>query len=323
MTKYIGGRPMPSNRKPAFLAPFLLGALAATATLFLFQRASLSPAQPAEAANPLLDVNKAFRAAYAAARKDLLAGTGPVILVSGDELVLLRAEKRTEATVVPAIYHTLKTISHIPLAIYAMTAPVVDAPLDDVKRAGLQQYRQKLPAVAKCLTEYGLTETTLQRQQKLIAAAGAFLDAAIEKAKITKEERLAYVRLQTPLILENLKETARAQLDGLNRQVQTWKAEMTPAEWQSLRVVIEGSAMPRKGNLAVQYFSRLLAEPGEGVRIVYAESLFDETRALNLLGTNLLDSEIATAFFADPMRMHRDLLADAAAECLNEMKLGP
>jgi hypothetical protein len=199
----------------------------------------------------------------------------------------------------------------------------VDAPLDDVKRAGLQQYRQKLPAVAKCLTEYGLTETTLQRQQKLIAAAGAFLDAAIEKAKITKEERLAYVRLQTPLILENLKETARAQLDGLNRQVQTWKAEMTPAEWQSLRVVIEGSAMPRKGNLAVQYFSRLLAEPGEGVRIVYAESLFDETRALNLLGTNLLDSEIATAFFADPMRMHRDLLADAAAECLNEMKLGP
>jgi hypothetical protein len=312
---------MPSHRHPTY-RPFLLGMLVATAALFLLQKVPISLAQPAEAANPLLEVNKSFRAAYAAARKDVLARTGPVILVSGDDLVLLRDGKRTEAKVVPAIYHTLKTISHIPLAIYAMTAPVLDTPFDDAKRADLQRYREKLPTVAKCLAECGLTEPALQRQQKLVAAAGAFLDGAIEKGKITRHERLAYVRLQTPLILENVKDTARAQLDGLNRQVQTWKAEMTPAEWQSLRVVIEGSPMPRKGHLTVQYFSRLLAEPGEGLRIVYAESLFDETRALTLLGTELLDSEIATAFFADPMRMHRDLLADAATECLNEMKVG-
>jgi hypothetical protein len=300
-----------------------LGALVATAAFVFLQKASLSPAQPAEAANPLLEVNKAFRAAYAAARKDVLARTGPVILVSGDELVLLRDGKRTEAKVVPPIYHTLKTVSHIPLAIYAITAPAMDVPLDDARRAALRQYREKLPAAEKCLADCGLAEATSQRQQKLIAADGAFLDGLLEKGKVTKDQLLAYVRRQTPLILENVKEAARAQLEGLNRQVQAWKAEMTPAEWQSLRVVIEGSPMPRKGNLAVQYFSRLLAEPGEGLRIIYAESLFDETRALTLLGTNLLDSAIATAFFADPMRMHRDLLADAASECLNEMKVGP
>jgi len=296
--------------------------LVATAALILLQKASLSPAQTADA-DPLLDVNKVFRAAYAAARKDVLARTGPVIIVSGDELVLLRDGRRAEAKVVPAIYHTLKTVSHIPLAIYAMTAPVAEMPLDSVARAGLHHYREKLTAVEKCLAECGLSEATLRRQQKLVAEAGAYLGGVLEKGKIgKKDELLAYVRRQTPLILENVKETARAQLDGLNRQVQTWKAGMTPAEWQRLRVVIEGSAMPRKGHLAVQYFSRLLAEPGEGLRIIYAESLFDETRALNLLGTNLLDSEIATAFFADPMRMHRDPLADAAAERLNEMQLG-
>jgi len=95
--------------------------LVATAALILLQKASLSPAQTADA-DPLLDVNKVFRAAYAAARKDVLARTGPVIIVSGDELVLLRDGRRAEAKVVPAIYHTLKTVSHIPLAIYAMTA---------------------------------------------------------------------------------------------------------------------------------------------------------------------------------------------------------
>jgi hypothetical protein len=294
----------------------------ATAALIYLQKAPLSPAQPAESANPLLEVNKAFRAAYAAARKDVLARTGPVILISGDDLVLLRDGRRTEAKVVPAIYHTLKTISHIPLAIYAMTAPIADAPLDDAKRAVLRQYREKLPGVEKCLPECGLSDAALQTQQKLIAAAGAFLDSALEKGIISKDDLLAYVRRQTPLILENVKGSARAQLDGLNRQVQAWKGELAPAEWKALRVVIEGSPMPRKGNLAVQYFSRLLAEPGEGLRIIYAESLFDETRALNLLGTNLLDSEIASAFFADPKRMHRDLLDEAAAEYLNEMKVG-
>ena len=297
--------------------------LAATAPLFLLHKASLSPAQPAAPASPLLEVNKAFRAAYAAARKDLLAHTGPVILVSGDDLVLLRDGRRSEAKVVPAAYHTLKTVSHIPLTIYAMTSPVADAPLDDDKRADLRQYRDKLPGVAKCLADCGLADAALQRQQKLVAAGGAFLDGALENGKLTKDDLLGYVRRQTPLILENVKETARVQLDGLNRQVQAWKADMAPAEWQGLRVVVEGSPMPRKGNLAVQYFSRLLAETGEGLRIIYAESLFDESRALNLLGTNLLDSDIATAFFADPMRMHRDLLGDAASDCLNEMKLRP
>ncbi len=82
-----------------------------------------------------------------------------------------------------------------------------------------------------------------------------------------------------------------------------------------------GSQMPRKDNLAVQYFARLLGETGEGRRIIYAEAIFDEHRALNLLGTHLLDREIAASFFDDPLRMNRDLLGDAAAEYLRTLKI--
>jgi hypothetical protein len=84
-------------------------------------------------------------------------------------------------------------------------------------------------------------------------------------------------------------------------------------------VVVIGSALPRKDNVAVQYFARLLGVPGEGPRLVYAESLWDEARAVNLLGTHELDTAIGSAFFADPRRMHRDLLADAAAEHLKRL----
>jgi hypothetical protein len=77
-----------------------------------------------------------------------------------------------------------------------------------------------------------------------------------------------------------------------------------------------GPQLPRKDNLAVQYFARLLGEPGEGRRIVYAESLFDEPEALDLLATHLVDTQVGLDFFDDPMRMHRDLLGDAAREYL-------
>jgi hypothetical protein len=95
-----------------------------------------------------------------------------------------------------------------------------------------------------------------------------------------------------------------------------WKNELAPEEWETLTVVVMGTQLPRKSNLAVQYFARLLGEPSEGRRIIYAEALFDETRAIDLMATRLVDTQVGIDFFNDPMRMHRDLLADAAQNYL-------
>src|SRR5262249_52994477 len=122
-----------------------------------------------------------------------------------------------------------------------------------------------------------------------------------------------------PLLDANTDEAARAQIDGLHREMTRWKAKLSEAEWGKLVVVIQSSPMPRKKHLAVQYFSRLLGESGEGRRIIYAESLFDEQRALTLLGTHLLDAQIGSDFFGDPKRMHRDLLADATTAYLDQL----
>jgi hypothetical protein len=101
--------------------------------------------------------------------------------------------------------------------------------------------------------------------------------------------------------------------------MQAWKHRLTDADWRRLRVIVMGTQLPRRGNLAVQYFARLFGETGEGDRVVYAEAIFDEARALDLLGTRLLDTRIGTAFFDDPSRMHRDLLSDAARAYLDEL----
>ena len=45
-------------------------------------------------------------------------------------------------------------------------------------------------------------------------------------------------------------------------------------------------------------------------------TLWVEPQALDLLGTHLLDGSVGEAFFGDYMRMHRDLLGDAASQYL-------
>jgi hypothetical protein len=97
---------------------------------------------------------------------------------------------------------------------------------------------------------------------------------------------------------------------------------LADGEWERLTVIALGGQLPRRGNLAVQHFARLLGEPGEGRQGLYAEGLGGEQRALDLLGTRLVDEGLGATFFGDPARLHRDLLCDAAKEALDELFRG-
>jgi len=88
--------------------------------------ASAAPVQPPA----LTALNNAFRAAYADAKTRVLASSGPTLIVSGDNLTLLRYGRRFEANVGTAIYDPLKTIAHIPLAIDVILTPG-DGTIDD------------------------------------------------------------------------------------------------------------------------------------------------------------------------------------------------
>jgi hypothetical protein len=270
-------------------------------------------------ADPLVDLNQAFREAYARCRQRLVDRGGPVIVIEGDNLVLLHNGKRHEAKVVPDVYHTLKAVSHVPLAVYVMLLPLADLPLDRESVEALQAYRQRVAQAELSLKDRGLSEETLVRQKEIIRAALGFLDSTLDKKQVAADELCKFTRDLGSKLLANADDAARAQLDGLEGRVRAWRATLTEDEWKNLHVVIIGSAMPRQGNLATQYFAHLLGEKGEGRRIVYAESIFEEPRALNLLGTHLLDTRIGSAFFDDAERMHRDLLSDATREYLKRV----
>lgn len=272
---------------------------------------TVGPTQPAA----LTALNNAFRAAYADAKGRVLASSGPTLIVNGDTFTLLREGRRVEANTGTAIYDPVKTIAHIPLAIYVTLTPG-DGALDEDRLKTLAGLRELIPPARASLDAVKLPAATLARQKQIVTASLAFLDDVAERRKFARSSLLAFTRGMAPLVMQNVNEATRAQLDAIHAQVSVWRRELSPKEWSALHVVIIGPHMPRQDLVVTQYFLRLFHEPGEGRRVVYAESLWEEPKALDLLGTHLLDGSVGEAFFGDYLRMHRDLLGDAATQYL-------
>ena len=292
------------NRALATLA--LLGSAAAQTA-----PAPAGPAQP----RALTDLNNAFRAAYADAKARVLASRSPTLIVNGDNFALLRNGQRVEANVGTPIYDPVKTIAHIPLAIYVTLTPG-DGAIDDNRLNTLMGLRELIPPAEASLDTLKLPAATLGRQKGIVAASLAFLGDATAKRAFARSKLLEFTRRMAPLVMENVGDATRAQLDAVHAQVSAWRRNLSPQEWEQLQVLIIGPHMPREDLVVTQYFLSMLHEPAEGGRVVYAESLWEEPKALDLLGTHLLDGSIGDAFFGNYMRMHRDLLGDAAKEYL-------
>jgi hypothetical protein len=289
--------------------------LTAFATSQVAEPAAKSSAKAQDTPDPFITLNDASRIAYRLAKDAALARNGPVIFVEGDDLVLKKGAERSKVRFIPEIFHVMKAVSHVALAIDVTLAAHADEnPLGDEVLKDLREYRGLLPPVVERLATSGLAGEHRERQKMILAECAAFLDSVIERRAGSPSDRVAFARRMWPLVTTNAASAARGALDSLHRQVSLWKGQLAPEEWSRLTVVVMGTQAPRKGNLAVQYFARLLGEPGEGRRIIYAEALFDEQRALELLATRIVDTQVGIDFFNDPLRMHRDLLSDAAQD---------
>jgi hypothetical protein len=276
------------------------------------------PAKPAPQPESLTALNDAFRAAYADAKRRVLAAPGPLLIVNGDNLSLMRDGRRSEANVSAAIYDPVKTIAHIPLAIFVALSPGEGA-LDAERRTTLEGLRRLIPPAQGSLDRLRLSAPVLERQNRIVTASIAYLDEVIAAGQYKRAALEAFTRRMAPLLMANVADAARGQLDALHARMIAWRREIPQRDWDQLRVVIIGPHMPREDLVVTQYFCRLLHEPAEGRRVVYAESMWEEPKALDLFATHVLDGSVGEAFFGDFMRMHRDLLGDAAKEYLPKL----
>jgi hypothetical protein len=256
-----------------------------------------APPKPA-VSDPLAELNKEARAAYAEARERALGHAGPVLIVGPGRITLLNAGTRSEFELRPAIYDDLKAIDHLALGLHSLQFQATPDP----KRVA--ELRALAAAALDALGSRGLTPAQLERQREIVRLS--FAPDAWERAV-------------APLLLANAVDAARAEIADMDAAVAAMRRALGPAELARLHVIVVGAHMAREGEIAMQYFEQLLGER-EGLRLVYAEALWDERSELQLLATHLIDADVGESFFADARRMHRDLLSDAAAQVLAERK---
>jgi hypothetical protein len=278
-----------------------------------------TPPSPPANDDPLVELNKTFRAAYARHRQAALQSTRPILLVDNDRLTLLTTGRRLEAAVPTPRYDEIKAVSHVPLAIYVLLVDQPEGPLPEALQADLRQLRRQIPPARASLASRGFEPASRKLHEQILDSALTFLDQVLAGGAVKAGEVRAFARRLGPLVMESAAEAAQLRIDAYHGQMKRWRGELSKEEWGQLQVVVIGSQMPRRNNLAVQYFARLLGLKGEGPRLTYAEALWEEPQALRLLGTRLVDTGIGQAFFDDPDYMHRDLLGYPATDYLRKL----
>jgi hypothetical protein len=307
--------------RSAIAVVVVTGLLPFVTVLLACARQAPTPVSPTPA-DAFVAADLDFRALYASGRGATLSKIDPLIVVELDNLILIHDGRRTEVKAIPPLYHRLKAVSHIPLAIYVGLAPFGNTPIDDERLTRLRTFKARVTDVLESLDRSGFDAEQSQRSRTLLERCRAFLDGILSSGKYDPAELKALTRTAGPVVLANARDAARAQIDAYHAQISAWRREMRPDVWSRLRVVVLGQQMARKHNVAVQYFAKLMGLPDESRRLVYAEELSGERQGLNLLATHQLDSELAGAFFDDPDRMEIDLLGNAASVYLDGFDFG-
>ncbi len=267
----------------------------------------------------LATLNETFRTTYRETRTWRLARLDPVLVVQFDDLHLNRAGTTRTERFTPPIYHEYKAIAHIPLALYMKLAPLPGRPFDKATLDWLTLYLKQVQAAGASLDgRSDWTPDQLALHKRIVSDSAAFIEKIGGAEQVTDDELTAYTRAMRPLVLASADAAARKQLDGLHALVTKWREELGP-RWSHVDVVVLGPKQPRPGNVQYEYFRRAMGPGAEGRRLWYAEGVFDREGGFNLLGTILIDRGAAIAFFDDPKRLERDLLADAAARHLDRI----
>jgi predicted HicB family RNase H-like nuclease len=264
--------------------------------------------------------NEQFREIYRIVRAEALGHASPIIVTSGDELIFVRNGDRKTVTYLPPIYHQLKAYSHVALAAYLVTGlDPGNTELPATRQIELKRLLERMPDLQEELKKRDYPDDLKSRQKAILDAASEFLESchrrAYDKQPINADERTAFAKRIQPLLEANLADAARVQIEALEHHVSRWCLNLPPDELRRIKVVVMGGPMPRRDNVAVQFFEWYLGREYEDW-IIYAESLFDEQRALGLLATHIVDRDVGKAFFDESSRMTRDLLGDAASRIL-------
>jgi len=267
--------------------------------------------------------NTSMRDLYGQARSAYATGTRPIIVVAGDEVILVTEDGSDARRYTPPEYHRMKAVSHLVLGLVGAVAPTLDG-LPDAPdwREGLRTVATEIDALEPALADLGFEGEQEALFRNMLAEGRSYIAQAVE---LEQPDRAAFETLMArikPTWLQAGMTATRTQLEMLDGIVRGWQAKMPGDVWARLHVLVTGPRNPRVNNVQTAYFLRLLGEREPGGRVLYTENIFDPDQAMQLLAAVLAERAVGSLVFGDPYRMEVDLLGFAAGAVLDELISG-
>lgn len=282
-------------------------------------------AKSTDKAESWVSVNEVFHKIYAKKRENIKNSLNPLVMIKGNDLILIKDGKRESYNTINDKYDFLKTVSHVPLAVYVCLHDKTSESIEKSTIEELTQLKGKVLKARKNVDKWNLSTEEKNRQYKLIDDSINFIDKVLDTKYVTEVALRKFTRGLAPATLENGYDAVQIELGCMDKHLRAFRKGLSKEEWDNLYVVIISSHMPRNQERHTQYFLKLLQEKKLGNRVIYCESAHSqpitEKTALDLVATHILDRQVAINFYKDPFRMHRDLLSDAAKKYLKKNKL--
>src|SRR3954466_4265115 len=177
--------------------------------------------------DPLADLNRIARDAYADARGRALASAGPVLIVGPARIALLNGGARTDYELAPARYQELKAICHLALGLHALHYRAVPDP------RRLEQLRAAADRAIEAL--HALTPEQIERQREIVRLS---FD---ETRPVELRERALAPRLRA-----NAHEAANTTVADLDAAVESVRRALTAPELAHLHVFVVGAHLMRE-----------------------------------------------------------------------------
>jgi len=271
------------------------------------------------------DLNDSFHHNYSQVIERSHASLGrketPVIVVSGDHVILFHDGREETVSIVPRLYQEVKSISHLSFGIYVILSTRGYGPVPEPLLAQLSAQLGLIEDGLAALDKLAIPEPFIALQYRTLSAAQAVVQDVLQSGTINEAHLQAFGAVSAPLYMENAALAARLELDALHEIVGRWRAQIDAADWANLYVVICAAHQARYRETTKQYFQCLLHEKesldaNTEYRIIYAEHIYDKDAALLLLARHLIDQKISLTLFNNRTRLQEDLMSDGAADYL-------
>jgi len=272
---------------------------------------------------PFSAFNIGFHETYTRLVEQVLAQLGesvPVVVLIGNDAMLLCDGGEQRAEVISARYHELKALAHLAFGVQLTLMANGSGRLTDLTANELHEKRAQIHEAQGAANSASSTSTvtvTPNAPAELLCRARALVDRVLSEGVVDFERLHEHVRALASHGFETAQLAVCIELEQLHALLGRWRNDLGEGRWAGLYVVICGAHQPRYREATCQYFGQLLHQPegyGAGLedRLVYAEGLCDVDSALDLLARHIVDQRASNLLFGDRRRLQEDLLADAA-----------